>query len=124
MRDAQSCEVLIGANVFEKHQQTGTTTDNRGYFSLKVQTPCTLTFSYVGFANREIVMKAVSDTLISVTMQTENKLNEVTVTATRHKNYEVTRLSAKILAHSGHGGKPDVIKALQLLPGVQTKAKA
>ena len=124
VRDAQSGEGLIGANVWEKHQQTGTTTDNRGYFSLKVQTPCTLTFSYVGFANREIVLKAVSDTLISVTMQTENKLNEVTVTATRHKNYEVTRLSAKDLSRiPAIGGKPDVIKALQLLPGVQTQSE-
>ena len=124
VRDVQSGEVLIGANVWEKHQQTGTTTDNRGYFSLKVQTPCTLTFSYVGFANREIVLKAVSDTLISVTMQTENKLNEVTVTATRHKNYEVTRLSAKDLSRiPAIGGKPDVIKALQLLPGVQTQSE-
>jgi len=124
VRDAQSGEVLIGANVWEKQQNSGTSTDNRGYFSLKVISPCDISVSFIGYKTQQLTLNSTTDSLISVKLYTENSLNEVTVTATREKNYDVTRLSAKELMQiPAIGGKPDVIKALQLLPGVQTQSE-
>ena len=124
VRDAKSGEVLIGANIWEQTQNTGTTTDNRGYFNFKVKSPCVLTVSYIGYKTQYIRLQTATDSLISVKLESENSLTEVTVTASRQKNYEVTRLSAKELSLIPTiGGKPDVIKALQLLPGVQSQSE-
>lgn len=124
VRDAQTGEVLIGANVWEKKQQIGNSTDNRGYFSLKVSAPCVLSISYVGYKPQEINLLNAKDSLINVLLEAENSLEEVTVTAQREKNYDVTRLSAKELSLIPTlGGKPDVLKVLQLLPGVQTQSE-
>ena len=124
VRDAKSGEVLIGANIWEQTQNTGTTTDNRGYFNFKVKSPCVLTVSYIGYNTQYIRLQTATDSLISVKLESENSLTEVTVTASRQKNYEVTRLSAKELSLIPTiGGKPDVIKALQLLPGVQSQSE-
>ena len=122
VRDAQTGEVLIGANVWEKTQNIGANTDNRGYFSVKVASPCALNISYIGYKT-EVIMVS-NDSLINVKLNLQNNLSEVTVTAIRDKGYEVTRLSAKELMQiPSIGGKPDVIKALQLLPGVQTQSE-
>lgn len=119
VRDAQTGEVLIGANILDKSHNIGTSADNRGYFNLKVTTPCSITVSFIGYKAQQLQLNNTNDSLISVKLYAENNLAEVTVTATREKNYEVTRLSAKELIQiPAIGGKPDVIKALQLLPGV------
>lgn len=124
VRDAQNGEVLIGANVWEKNQKTGTSTDNRGYFSLIVNSPCRLSVSYVGYKHQNLNILSDKDSLITVTLEAENSLNEITVTAIQEKGFEVTRLSAKELSLIPTlGGKPDVIKALQQLPGVQTQSE-
>ncbi len=124
VRDAQTGEALIGANVWEKNENTGCTTDNRGYFNLKVNTPCVLTISYIGYKTQNIAIATLKDSLLNVKLEAENNLTEVTVTAMREKNFDVTRLSAKeLLLVPTLGGKPDVIKAMQLLPGVQTQSE-
>lgn len=124
VRDAQTSEVLIGANVWEKSQNIGTNTDNRGYFNLKVNSPYTLSISYIGYKTRVITFDSAKDSLLVITLEADNSLGEVTVTATREKSYDVTRLSARELSQvPALGGKPDVIKALQLLPGVQTQSE-
>jgi hypothetical protein len=124
VRDAQTGEVLIGANVWEKNQKTGTSTDNRGYFSLKVNSPCVLSVSFIGYKTSNFTLLNNKDSLLNVTLEVENNLNEITVTATQGKGFDVTRISAKELSLIPTlGGKPDVIKALQLLPGVQTQSE-
>lgn len=124
LRDAKTGEVLIGVNVWEQNQSTGTTTDNRGYFSIKVKTPCILSFSYIGYKMQNVSFLNDKDSLISVKLEAVNSLTEVTVTATRNNSYDVTHLTAKELSLIPTiGGKPDVIKALQLLPGVQTQSE-
>lgn len=124
VRDKQTGEALIGANVWERNQNIGTTTDNRGYFNLKVNTPCVLTISYIGYKTQNFTIGTLKDSLLNIKLEAENNLTEVTVTAIREKNFDVTRLSAKELSLVPTlGGKPDVIKALQLLPGVQTQSE-
>jgi len=124
VRDAQNGEVLIGANILDKSSHTGTVTDNRGYFSLKVNTPCELNISYIGYKTVAFNIESMRDTLITIRLEVGNNLEEITVIATRERNFETTRLSSKELTQIPTlGGKPDVIKALQLLPGVQTQSE-
>lgn len=124
VRDAKTGEVLIGANIWEKSQNTGTTSDNRGYFSLELNSPCVLTVSYIGYATQYFKLHTTADSLVNVKLENENNLSELTVTAQRERNFDVTRLSSKELSQIPTiGGKPDVLKALQLLPGVQTQSE-
>lgn len=50
-------ETLIGVSVYVKGTTTGTATDVDGKYSLKVPVNSTLTFSYMGFNSRDIVVK-------------------------------------------------------------------
>ncbi len=52
---------LIGVNVIEKGTQNGTITNFDGNFVLSVSSEATLVFSYIGFAEREVVWDGVSD---------------------------------------------------------------
>ncbi len=124
VRDAQNGELLIGANVLISDQQSGTTTDNRGYFSLKASTPCKLNISYIGYKTAELSIISSRDSLLNVSLETDNNLREVTVTAFRERHFEKTRfLSKDLMQIPTLGGKPDVIKSLQLIPGVQTQSE-
>jgi hypothetical protein len=124
VKDSKTSEVLIGANVWSEVQKVGISTDNKGYFSMKVQTPCLLNVSYVGYQSKQIRIASTKDTLLVLRMQPENNLDEVVVTALRDTKFGVSRLSAKELQLVPTiGGKPDVLKALQLLPGVQTQSE-
>jgi hypothetical protein len=122
VRDALTQEVLIGANVSVNN--IGTSTDNHGYFSLKTNSSCTLNITYIGYKTLILPVNNLKDSIISIHLSPENSLKELTVTAFREKAYEMTRLSAKELIQTPSiGGKPDVIKTLQLLPGVLTQSE-
>ncbi|HKL96045.1 MAG TPA: carboxypeptidase-like regulatory domain-containing protein [Paludibacteraceae bacterium] len=120
VKDAQTQEVLIGANVWCDVAQTGTTTDNRGYFTLKMPTASTIEISYVGYATQQIALSTDADTLLHINLGLATELNEVEVTATRVSRFDVVSLNKTQLEQLPTlGGKPDVIKSLQLMAGVQ-----
>ncbi|TVZ55645.1 TonB-linked SusC/RagA family outer membrane protein [Lutibacter sp. Hel_I_33_5] len=70
-------EVVPGASVFEKGTSNGTSTDFDGNYSLKVSESATLTFSYVGYAAKEVLVG--NQTNINVTLISNNSLDEVVV---------------------------------------------
>lgn len=124
VRDGQTNEVLIGANVLEINQNSGTATDNRGYFSLKVNSPSVLKVSYIGYATRLININASSDSLLVIRLNSGTNLSEITVVGQHENKSEITRLTAKeLMLVPTIGGKPDVMKALQLLPGVLSQSE-
>ena len=51
--DAETGEPLSGAQVMVKRTSIGTTTDQNGVFSLKVDTGATLIFTYIGYQTKE-----------------------------------------------------------------------
>ena len=51
--DAETGEPLAGAQVMVKRTSIGTTTDQNGVFSLKVDTGATLIFTYIGYQTKE-----------------------------------------------------------------------
>ncbi len=51
--DAETGEPLVGAQVMVKGTSIGTTTDQNGVFSLKVDTGATLVITYIGYQTKE-----------------------------------------------------------------------
>ncbi len=76
--DAQSGEALVGVTVVVKGQQTGTTTDVNGKFSMEAEPGAVLVISYTGFDDLEITAQsaALGDLLL---IEKDNRLNEVVV---------------------------------------------
>jgi TonB-linked SusC/RagA family outer membrane protein len=76
----RSGQTIPGVNVAEKGTTNGISTDVNGKFNLSVKPGATLTFSFVGFKTKEIVVG--NETTINVVLESsENSLNEVVVTA-------------------------------------------
>lgn len=126
VRDAESGETLIGANIYDPQIQVGTTTNAYGFYSLTVTTDSAhLIFSYVGYEPYKILMPLEEDTVIQVHLRSV-LLEEVVVSAERtEKIQESTRMGTfdiplyQIKMMPAMMGETDVIKVLQLLPGVQ-----
>lgn len=124
VRDKETNEVLIGANIRENRTNNGTSTDNNGYFNLIVTRSDSLMVSYIGYKSRVIVINSDLDSSINVELERDNLLEEVVVRGNTQSNFETVRLSALQLQQiPSIGGKPDVLKTLQMFPGVQAQSE-
>ena len=131
VRDQTNGESLIGATAFDKRQKKGTVTNNFGFYS--ITTPydsAVITFSFVGYDAQTIAVPMRHDTSMVVLLRTEKFLEEVIVTGTRAETInESTRMGSVILPPSqvkaipAFAGEVDVLKAMQLLPGVSGGAE-
>ena len=127
VRDAESGENLIGATIYEVKKQQGATTNVYGFYSLTLNPDTlSLTYSYVGYQPQSIRLALRKDTVIILKLQIATVLNEVIVSADKaDKIQESTRMSTftipvyQIKRLPALMGETDVIKVLQLLPGVQ-----
>ncbi|HDS07139.1 MAG TPA: hypothetical protein ENO05_05875 [Bacteroides sp.] len=122
VRDGQTGELLIGAHVFDPLQSEGTSTDNNGYFSMVVGSGTdSLIFSYVGYVTLAIPVREMTDTILNIHMVPGSEIEEVRVTGHRRVHFNQSRLSNKEMRYiPAIGAEPDVLKTLQLLPGVQS----
>ncbi len=128
IEDASSGEKLIAANVFDYKSGLGTVTNIYGFFSLTLpQDSVDLSFSYIGFQpeKRKLFLHKNMEMTISLTSAIE--LTEVEVTADRVEKIEESSQMSKIDVPIEQIkklpallGEVDVLKALQLLPGVQS----
>jgi hypothetical protein len=120
VRDQLTGEKLIGANIFEQGTTNGTSADYNGYFSLLVRNPSTLQVSFLGYKNYVVNFNPKKDTLVNILLSTSTEqLDEVVVTAQRTPKFNVSTLSYKQMTQlPSLGGKPDIIRSLQLLPGI------
>jgi len=128
IRDGLSGESLIGATVFDKVSMAGTTSNTFGYYSITVPTgrPLDLSFSYVGFLAENVSMVPTVDTLVNVNLQSQI-LNEVIIVDSGiEPNHTRVQMSAievpisQIKSTPALLGEVDVLKVLQLMPGVQS----
>ncbi|MDD4645615.1 MAG: carboxypeptidase-like regulatory domain-containing protein, partial [Bacteroidales bacterium] len=95
VRDTLTRELLIGANINQKESRAGTSADNNGYFSMVTETPVSLTFSYVGYISKTVIVDSPRDTLIQVSLEPGKALNEVVISATRTPKPNVASLSIR-----------------------------
>ena len=126
--DAKSQETLLGASVYDAATMKGAVTNNFGYYTLKLpEGPVDFRVSFVGYDPYQIRFDLKNDTVINVSLAQSNQLNEVTVTArAMESNVKGTQMSTielpvlQLKKVPALFGETDVIKALQLLPGVQS----
>lgn len=123
-----SGEKLIGANVYDKSTYTGVSTNVYGFYSLTLpEGDVSIEASFVGFHKLPLSFKLSKDTTIIFKMGGSNELNEVEIVASQaEKIQEASQMSAMTIPIQTIEkipmllGEADVMKALQLLPGVQS----
>jgi len=127
--DAGSGERMIDATVYEKASFAGTTTNNYGFYSLPLQRgKSVIIVSYLGYDPITLEVNLTRDTVMhfSLTMAS-SEIGAVTVTASgRQSKIESPQMSMidipidKFLKLPVIFGEADVLKVIQLLPGVQS----
>lgn len=119
VKDSITNEVLAGAAVYDSRTNTGLSTDNQGFFRIKVSVSSSLIVSYVGYKKRTAEMLALKDTLVHIFLSPQNDIEGVTIVATRKTGFNIASLSTKeFIQLPTISGKPDVGKGIQLLPGI------
>ena len=127
MLDAETGEKLIGANVFDGNILSGTSTNTFGFYSLTLPADTLdLVFSYVGYQPLITKFRLDQDTVINVRL-TLNTLEEIVISGSRTEDIrETTQMSTidipidNIKKLPAFLGEVDVLKVMQLLPGVQS----
>jgi hypothetical protein len=122
--DATTGERLIGANITETGTTKGTVTDNNGYFTLFIKTPVSIHASYIGYASISILIASGKDTLIEISLTPGKELSAVVIRADKMMRPNVAKLTTlELQSIPSLGGKPDVMKALQLMPGIKSQSE-
>ncbi|GHT40709.1 TonB-dependent receptor [Bacteroidia bacterium] len=125
--DAKTGETLISSSVFEVNTKKGVTGNLYGFYSLTLpKGQVQVQYSYVGYEAYSVSFDLSKDTVIHVRMEENNLLQEVTIVGNRQdvgvQSSQMGAIAvpiAQIKAVPTLFGENDLIKALQLLPGVQ-----
>ncbi|MEH0156594.1 TonB-dependent receptor [Limibacter armeniacum] len=130
IKDDATGESLIGVSVYIKELKAGAITNPYGFYSITVEPgKYTLTFSYVGYTSTEQQIDlSQSNQSVDVRLNAaDEQLDEVVVTGEREDaniaNVEmsVEKLNIKTIQKMpALLGEVDIIKSIQLLPGVST----
>ena len=107
---------LPGANIAIKGSKSVVSTDIDGNFQIKASKGSVLVVSYIGFANQEVT---VSGSTLNITLKerSENKLEEVVVTAMGIKNKAKSLGYANQTIKASEIERPGQVNALQALQG-------
>ena len=129
MRDAETGESLVSGTIYLKEADQGGASNNYGFYSVSVpQGIYTVVFSFVGYTPliQKIDLTTKNQTF-NAELHSATLLKEVLVTTGRKdenvKNTEmgtVTLSMAQIKTLPVLFGEVDILKTLQLLPGVQS----
>ncbi|MEO1022378.1 MAG: TonB-dependent receptor [Bacteroidota bacterium] len=127
IKDAETGETLIAANIALIEINKGTSTNTLGYYSILNIKPGTYTLvaSYIGYQNFEVeITLEAGDRItreIELTPETYTG-EEVLVTSTREKEEEkdigVAQLNTELITSLPSVFQADVFRSVQLLPGV------
>jgi len=119
---------LIGVNIYLSDHKTGTVTNTYGFYSITLPAADSieLIVSYIGFTLQTAKVSLHKDIELNINLKPGIELDEVTITADRkEKQSESVKMStvklqvAQIKNVPSLLGEKDVLKVLQLMPGVQ-----
>ena len=125
--DADSKETLIGATIFDKNSGKGCATNSYGFYTLTLnQGAVDLQVSYVGYNQQSQTFYLKENINLNFALEANTTLDEVVVEAqratvsARSPQMSVVELPVQqIKSIPTLFGETDVLKAIQLLPGVQ-----
>lgn len=129
VKDKASGETLIGANIVNlDNPSQGTTTNTYGFYSMTLESgKYKIVFSYLGFENQYFEVDLTKNVSLNVALSEGILIDEVVISADkddRRKNVEGTQMGTvelpveNIKKLPAIFGEVDVLKAIQLLPGV------
>jgi hypothetical protein len=127
IEDDASKERLISAAVFEPATGKGIVSNNYGFYSLTLKKgPVKLNISYVGYQNQEIEIDLKGDISMNFTLNSADNLQTVEVSSKKDDRIEnrvqmsqTTVSIAMVKKVPVLFGEADILKVLQLMPGVQ-----
>lgn len=131
--DNKSKEVLIGANIFKPNSNLATISNEYGFYSLTLpaKDSIKLIVSYIGYKNKSLKILLTQNKRINLFLESGIEIDEVTVTGYKNKSIVernetgVVRLQMKkIKTLPNLFGEVDIMKSLQLMPGVQSGGEA
>lgn len=121
-------EELIGATVYISNLQIGGVTNEYGFYSITItEGEHELIYSYIGYQNHTEIINLTGNLKKNISLEsTSEEIDEVTITAKRKdENVKAVQMSSvklqskEIKKIPALLGETDVIKALQLMPGIQ-----
>ncbi len=126
VKDAENGEALIGATIYDQVSKKGTITNTYGFFSLTLPSDSVnLVVTFVGYPPQTFRFLNEKNVTLDVNLNPGDMLEEVVVTA--EESIEQTpQMSTidigveKIKAIPSLLGEADVLKSIQLLPGIQS----
>lgn len=129
IRDRNTGEALIGANIFLPDRSAGTATNEHGFYSFRLPAGSQrLHFSYLGYKQEIIECRLLKDSVLNILLKPDGRLHEIVI----HENLleeghetsgDIQKLHIdKILAGNHLAGEADIIRYLNVLPGVSSGA--
>jgi hypothetical protein len=127
--DASSGEELISATIYIKELKTGTVTNTYGFYSLNLPNgEYTVTYSFIGYSSQEFSINLKEDVkknvelrpiaILTGEVEIYGKRKDANITSTDVGKVEVDVQKAKAIPVVF--GEVDILKTLQLLPGVKS----
>ena len=128
IKDTETGERLIGANIIETVTQKGIASNEYGFFSITLPRGVQqLNFSFLGYSAKSKRINLKKNTSLSIDLKPSLTLNEVVVTSKGLANNVVpifqngTTVSITDMSQlAALGGETDLLRTLTLLPGVQS----
>lgn len=126
--EKKSSERLIGATVYLPGKNIGTTTNAFGFYSITIpvtEDSIELRVSYIGYVPVVTKFKPQNSFTLNIELETAKELQEVVVTSQKDALHTKTQMSsidlpvATIKSLPAFLGEVDILKAIQLLPGIQ-----
>jgi hypothetical protein len=125
--DAQSSEYLPSAGIYQPGTTVGTISNNYGFYSLSLPAgKKSLRVSYVGYPSLDHVFDLKRDTVIDFKLMPTLELEEISVVGSQNPDLiSISRMGAVVMSVDDIRNAPslmgetDLIKNIQMLPGVQ-----
>ncbi|MFC2137208.1 TonB-dependent receptor domain-containing protein, partial [Bacteroidota bacterium] len=128
IEDHATGERLMHANVYIKSSTVGIISNDYGYYSLTIpHGKYTISYSYIGYETHEYELNLSNDTVINISLKPNIEIEEVIVTndrvAEEITSIQMSKINIKtpmIKSMPVLLGEGDVLKSIQLLPGVKS----
>ncbi|RLD90474.1 MAG: TonB-dependent receptor [Bacteroidetes bacterium] len=126
--DVSNGEKLLSANVYNSKTYKGCVTNNYGFYSLtQPEGKISIKYSFVGYQPVTLTLNLLSDTTINIELTPTIELEEIEVKASgiqqqlESSQMSVTELPIQTIKKLPvFFGEVDIMKTIQLLPGVQS----
>ncbi|WP_297089879.1 TonB-dependent receptor [uncultured Draconibacterium sp.] len=134
LKDASNGEALIGATVYVEELKQGTASNPYGFYSLTIPAGRTYTLqvSFIGYETIKQRISATESQNVSLSLSEETALMEEVIVRGEAANANVERIEMgmeklpvkTIQKLPAFMGEVDIIRTIQLLPGIQSGGEA